>query len=167
MTDKTSERLPGPVSKTRRKQESKALQKLGEALVELPADKLANPALPEGLRKAVLEAQGMKKHEARRRQLQYIGRLMREIDPAPVFRLVEDFRQIGANATARHHHVEHWRDRLLAEGDPALSALVGEHPGIDRQALRQLLRTARQQQAAGKTPRAARVLFRYLRELLA
>ena len=154
----------GPVSKTRRKQEMHELQALGAALVELPEARLRGLELDERLRQAVLEAKRISSHEARRRQLQYIGRLMREVDPAPIRARLEALEGTSAEATARHKRLEQLRSRLLAD-DAALTDVVGAHPGADAQALRTLIRNARREQKEGRPPRAYRELFRALKAL--
>ena len=154
----------GSVSKTRRKQEMHELQALGAALVELPEARLRGLELDERLRQAVLEAKRISSHEARRRQLQYIGRLMREVDPAPIRARLEALEGTSAEATARHKRLEQLRSRLLAD-DAALTDVVGAHPGADAQALRTLIRNARREQKEGRPPRAYRELFRALKAL--
>jgi ribosome-associated protein len=152
-------------SKTRRKKEMHALQMLGASLVELSAAQLAAIDMPEPLRDAVLEARRITSHEARRRQVQYIGRLMRDVDPAPIRAKLDEWHGQSLTATALMHAAERWRDRLLADED-ALTAFAGEHSGRDLQRLRSLVRAARAEQAAGKPPRASRELFREIRGLL-
>lgn len=152
-------------SKTRRKKDMHALQDLGESLVELPAERLAQVALPEALRDAVLEASRLTRHEARRRQMQYIGRLMRDIDPAPIRAKLDEWRGRSREATALLHAAERWRERLLAD-DGALTAFANEHPGADLQALRAAIRETRRSQAAGAPPRHFRELFRLVREAM-
>lgn len=153
------------VSKTRRKQEMHALQDLGQALVKLSPQQLAQLKLPETLAEAISEAKRLKKHEAIRRQMQYIGRLMRQVDAAPIQAQMDAWRSDSAAEAARHHRLERWRDRLLADDD-ALTEFAAAHPGIDTQALRSLIRNARRETALGKPPRNARALFRALREIM-
>lgn len=145
------------------------LQALGAALVELPEGRIAAMALDPDLEQALLEAKRMKSHEAKRRQLQYIGRLMREVDAEPIRARLQALRGEDAASRARFHRIERWRDRLIAEGDAALNALLEERPDADRTHLRQLLREAQQerrQEAARPTPPLAqRALFRALRAL--
>lgn len=155
---------PGPLSKTRRKQEMHELQALGAALVELPEGQIRSLALGEDLREAVLEAKRISSHEARRRQMQYIGRLMREVDPAPIRARLEALEGSSAQATARHRRLEQLRERLLAD-DQALTDFVAAHPGADAQELRTLIRNARREQKEGRPPRAFRELFRALKSL--
>ena len=156
--------VAGPVSKTKRKQEMHELQALGAALVELPEARLRALALADDLHEAVLEARRISSHEARRRQLQYIGRLMRDVDPAPIRAALEALEGSSAQATARHRRLEQLRDRLLAD-DAALTDFLAARPLADAQALRTLIRNARREQKEGRPPRAFRELFRTLKSL--
>lgn len=155
-----------PKSKSQRKREMTELQDLGEELVALNPAKLHSLALPETLHDAIEQARGMAQRGARKRQLQYIGRLMREVDAAPIQRALEAVRQPQRQATLQFHQVERWRERLLAQGDAALQEFSNAYPGADRQHLRGLLRNAEAEAAAHKAPRAARLLFQYVREVL-
>jgi ribosome-associated protein len=152
-------------SKTRRKKDMHALQSLGESLVELSAHQLAQVEMPEDLRDAVLEAKRISGREGRRRQLQFIGRLMRDIDPAPIRAKLDVWRGQSREATAQLHAVERWRDRLLAD-DEALTAFAREHPGADLQVLRTAIRETRRERAAERPPRHFRDLFRLVREAM-
>ncbi len=153
------------VSKTRRKHEMHQLQALGAALLELPPAQLAALGLPETLSSAVQEARRITSHEARRRQLQFIGRLMREIDPVPLRAALAALEGGSAQARARRQRLERWRERLI-EDDAALTLFAREHGGADIQALRALIRNARKELAAGRAPHAQRELFRRLREAM-
>lgn len=157
---------PGKPSKTRRKKDMHALQALGGSLIDLAPAQIAEIDMPESLRAAVLEAQRIRSHEGRRRQLQYIGRLMRDVDPTPIRAKLDEWRGQSREATATMHAVERWRDRLLADED-ALTAFVDAHPEGDVPHLRALIRNARAELAAGKPPRAYRELFREIRRLVA
>jgi ribosome-associated protein len=150
-------------SKTQRKKEVEALQTLGERLVDLNADQLALVPLPDDLRDAVLEAKRIRSREGRRRQLQYIGKLMRGIDPAPIARVLERWDGQSREATAAHHRVERWRLRLL-DVDDALTEFAREHPHADLQRLRTCVREARRERLAGGEPRHFRDLFRLIRD---
>ncbi len=155
-----------PPSKTALKRQMTALQKLGETLVELSDRELATmPIEDERLREVIQEARGIRSHSARRRHLQYLGKLMRDIDPAPIEQALEAMHQRRRGNAEAFHQLEQWRDRLLQEGDPAVQALLEEFPAGDRQLLRQLIRQHRKETQAGKPPAASRKLFRYLREL--
>jgi ribosome-associated protein len=157
-----------PLSKTRRKAAMHALQDLGEALVALEPRQLARLSgeveLPETLRDAIAQARTITAWGARKRQLQYIGRLMRDVDPAPIERWLAALAEGHAEGAARQHALERWRERLL--GDPgALDALAAERPGLDRPQLRALIAKARDERARGAPPHAYRELFRALKAL--
>jgi len=160
MQDETDELT----SKTRKKKDMLALQVLGVQLVELNEQQLESMQLPEALLDAVLEAKRLTKHEARRRQMQFIGRLMRDIDAAPIRAQLEQWLGQGRAHTAQLHTLERWRDELLA-GDPALERFMQAYPGADSQKLRSLIRNARREQAASLPPKNYRELFRVLREM--
>ena len=153
-------------SKTRKKKDMLALQSLGVELVELNDEQLMSMQLPESLLEAVQEARRLTRHEARRRQMQYIGRLMRDIDAAPIRDRLDAWKGQGREHTAQLHALERWRDELLA-GDPALARFLGEYPGADSQKLRALIRNARREQTQTLPPRSYRELFRALRETMA
>jgi ribosome-associated protein len=152
------------VSKTRRKREMHGLQALGAALVELPEAQLAEIELEATLLEAVLEAKRIRSHEAKRRQLQYIGRLMREVDPEPIRAQLAAIEGSSAQAAAAHRRLEAWRERLLSD-DGALTRFAAEHPRADLQEIRALIRNARKEQKEGKPPRAYRELFRVLKTI--
>ena len=151
------------VSKTRRKRQMLERQALGVALVELPESQLLEMLLEDRMREAIIEARRITSHGARRRQMQYIGRLMREIDPAPIRARLEAISSGSAQSAARHRRLEAWRERLLAD-DGALTAFAAEHPGADFQALRVLIRNSRKQLAQGNRARAYRELFRLIEQ---
>jgi ribosome-associated protein len=153
-----------PVSKTRRKRDMHELQSLGAALVELPESQLEDLELESDLVEAVMEAKRIKSHEARRRQLQYIGRLMRAVDPEPIRAALAAAEGQSAQAAAAHRRLEAWRERLLSD-DEALTSFALEHPGADLQTLRALIRNARKEQKEGRAPRAFRELFRALKAI--
>ncbi len=154
----------GP-SKSQRKRDSAALQDLAAELVEMPKSKLAAIPLDQDLREAIALAQSIKAHGGRKRQILYIGKLLRGIDAEPIKEAIAKLDQTDAVAVAHLHRLERWRERLLSEGNDALTSLLDEFPAADSQRLRQLIRNAQQEQAAGKPPKAYRELFRYLREL--
>jgi len=152
-------------SKTRRKQASHALQDLGERMAELSPDKLAQLNLPEKLAIAIADYRRFNKWEAKRRQMQYVGRLMRDIDAAPVAAQLERWAGTSRAAVAGFHQVEAWRERLLADAG-ALDALVAEHPAIDRVRIATLIDKARAERAGGHPPANFRLLFRELARFL-
>ena len=152
------------VTKTRRKREMHELQALGADLARLSEAQLRSIELPEELREALLEAKRITSREAKRRQMQYVGRLMRALDPEPIRARLGEIEGSSARATARHRRLEAWRERLLGD-DTALTQFAAEHPGADLQGLRTLIRNARKEAGEGKPPRAYRELFRVLREI--
>jgi ribosome-associated protein len=152
-------------SKTQRKKEMTALQSLGERLVKLNAAQLAQVPLPERLREAITAAQKITAHEARRRQLQYVGKLMRQVEPEPITQALDMLGGDSRAAVALMHHCEQWRERLL-DDDDALTDLLREHPGTDVQALRALIRAARRERDTKQAPRHARELYRWLHDAL-
>jgi ribosome-associated protein len=156
--------LPEGPSKTRRKHEMHELQALGEALVALDARRLAELDLPERLADAVLLAKDITKHEGRRRQMQFIGRLMRDVDAAPIRARLERWAEMPRAEKARFAALERWRDRLLVEDD-ALDAYLAEHPQVERKPLAAHVAAARAERSKGGPPRKFRELFRYLKSL--
>ena len=151
------------VSKSQMKREMLALQELGKKLVELSVDQLQQLQLPDDLKSAVLEAKHIKKHGAIRRQLQYIGRLMRDVDADDIQTQYDNATQHSVKAVQQLHKIEKWRERLLEEGDEAIQALTKEFPNIDRHQLRQLIRSARQEKLQNKPPKSFRKIFQLLK----
>ena len=141
-----------------------ALQDLGEALLEVNPARLAELELPERLVDALDAARHITRHEARRRQLQFIGRLMRDVDPGPIRARLAQWADAPNAEKARLHAVEHWRERLLAESQ-ALDQLCGERPVADRDRLAALIERTRAERAHGQPPRAYRELYRALNRL--
>jgi ribosome-associated protein len=152
-------------SKTQRKQAMTALQQLGEELLRLSASQLDRIDLPESLRDALQEARRITAHEGRRRQMQYIGRLMRQVDPDPIRRALSVATGESRAAAALMHRCERWRERLLGD-DAALTEFLDTHPQADAQRLRTLIRSARREQAGGAAPKNARDLYRWLHDIL-
>lgn len=156
--------LPERPSKSQMKRDMHALQEMGAALVELSAERLARIGLPSALHEAIKECQRLTRHEARRRQMQYIGRLMRDVDPAPIRAALDAIRGVSAVETARQHRLEKLRERLL-EDEAVLTEIGAAHPGADITRIRQLRRGTLHERETGKPPKNYRELFRVLREL--
>ncbi len=152
------------ISKSQLKRESHALTDLGKELVELAPSKLKTIPLSDNLEEAVALARRLKSGSGRKRQLQYIGKLLRSTDVEPIIAAMDALKLEHAHENARLHKLEQWRDRLIEEGDSALGELLAEHPDADRQHLRQLLRNAQKEQKQNKPPKSARELFKYLRD---
>jgi ribosome-associated protein len=141
-----------------------ALQALGERLVSLDAARLASLDLPERLVDAVALARRTTRHEARRRQMQYIGRLMRDVDPAPLEAAFARWSEGPARDRAQFAALEAWRTRLLDEDD-ALAAFCAAHPDADRDTLARLVADARAERQRGGPPHRQRALFRMLKTI--
>ncbi|MDX2298849.1 MAG: ribosome biogenesis factor YjgA [Xanthomonadaceae bacterium] len=156
-------------SRSQQRREALAIFNLAERLVALKPADLERLPLPDDLREQIAETQAITSHIAHKRQLQFLAKHMRRTDE----RTLDTLRQLldhdkGAarREAAELHAIERWRDRLLGEGDAALSDLLAEHPAADRQHLRQLMRQGHDERLHNKPPRAQRELFRALRELL-
>lgn len=154
-----------PLSKTKRKEAMLALQDIGEELVKLPANKLERLALPDELRRAVEDCRRFTKHGAIRRQMQYIGKLMRGVDEEPIARQLAAWRGESDEEKALLHRIERWRDRLI-ENDEALTLFLNEYPHADATQFRQLIRNARHEAAQNKPPKSGRAIFRLVREVM-
>ena len=155
----------GEKSKTQVKRELHALQDLGERLTTFKAEQLNRLPLSDALLKALLEAPKHKAHAARKRHIQYIGKLMRGQDIEAITQLLDQMDSSTRQYNERFHALERWRDRLVGGSDSDLEALLGEHPEADLQHLRQLIRHAQHEAAQDKPPAAARKVFKYLRDL--
>ena len=153
----------GP-SKSSIKREMHALQAIGEELVALSPERLKKVPLPDNLRDAVNEAQRISKHGARRRQLQYIGKLMRSVEVEPIVAQLEAFKGVSKAEVARQHRLERLRDDFLAD-EKRIGDIAQQWPDADLQHLRVLRRNALKEREANKPPRAYRELFRVLRDL--
>ncbi len=153
------------ISKTLRKREMQALQNLGEELVALSPDKLAGLDLPTRLLDAVLEAKRISKFGALRRQMQYVGRLMRDADADVIRSQLDVWKGTSVAETARLHTIERWRTRLIGD-EVALGELLDQFPHADAQRLRALIRNVKREAAAKKLPKSFRELFQELREII-
>ena len=153
-------------SKSQRKRDMAALQDVGTELVMLNADQLAQIALPERLFQAIVDAQRIRDFEGRRRQMQFIGKLMREIDVAPIREKLDLWSGAARASTAQQKLVERWRDRLLAE-DTALTLFAADYAGCDLQHLRSLIASVKRDRALNRAPKNYRELFRAIRDIVA
>ncbi|MFY9511792.1 MAG: ribosome biogenesis factor YjgA [Rubrivivax sp.] len=162
--DSTAERP----SKTQLKQKSHDLQDLGEQVAALSDARLARIEMPEALRDAIAEFRRTRSHEGKRRQLQYLGKLMRSADEAVLREAVAEATLGSARETLRLHETERWRDALIAD-DKALDTWLAEHPDTDIQQLRSLVRAARRDAALPPEKRQSRnhrELFQFLKPLI-
>jgi ribosome-associated protein len=153
-----------PISKTKLKAEADAQQELGVKLVALPNSKLSQLDLPERLVDAIHEAKRITANGATRRQKQYIGSLMREIDIAPIVEQMEKWEGKNTAENAYFHNLERWRTRLI-EDEIVLAEFIQQYPNIDSQQIRTLIRNARREASLAKPPKSSRELFKLLREI--
>jgi ribosome-associated protein len=159
-----SDDSPPVPSKTARKKAMHDLQALGEAMVALDPGKLATLGLPERLVDAIAQARTITKHEGRRRQLQYVGRLMRDVDPGPIQAALDGWARGGIADRARFADVERWRERVL-EDDAGVAEFAAAHPGTETAALAALVAEARAERTRGGPPHKYRALFRELKRI--
>ena len=152
-------------SRNELKKQMQDLQELGEAVAALPTDRLDKLRIDERLRDAIDELRRTRSFEGKRRQLQYIGKLMKHEDPAPLREAVASYRVGSATDTLALHQAEYWRDQLLA-GDDALAHWIKDYPATDIQQLRSLVRSARKEklEPGKRHGRAYRDLFRMIKE---
>ena len=154
------------ISKSQMKREMLALQELGEKLVALSPDKLGQLELPEDLLTAVVQAQSIKKHGARRRQMQFIGRLMRNVDASSIQHQLDNVTLHSAQAINQLHKIEKWRERLLEQGNEALTEFLTEFPDADHQQLKTLVRNAIKEKNDGKPPKFYRKIFQFIKQYI-
>lgn len=154
-------------SKSQLKRDMTALQKLGEELVAEPRDRVKRVPMPEDVRDVILECQQIKDHEGRRRQMQFVGKKMRTLEEheiAAIQKTLDSWRGLSKADTASMHALERRREKLLKD-DNALTELLAQHPDLDVQHLRTLIRNARKEQAENKPPKAYREIFQILKQL--
>jgi ribosome-associated protein len=152
-------------SRTRLKEEMQDLQRLGESIVKLPLDRINKIEMPEELREAILLARTLKKHGAMRRQMQYVGTLMRNVDTEPIRSFIDNIKIGSKDESRTFNKLEKWRDDLVNGKAGVMDCVLNELPGVDRQHIRQLVRNAVKEKEKVQPPKASRALFRYLKEL--
>lgn len=166
-----SDRFPEdelPPSRSQLRREALDVFELGEHLCTLTPSQLAKVPLPDAVLDALTVAQSITSHIARKRQLQFLAKQLRRVeDLGPIRDAAFQPLEVRRRETALMHRMERWRDRLIEEGDPALDALLAEHPQGDRQRLRQLIRQARIEREKQKPPKAQREIYQEVKALLA
>lgn len=162
--DSDDQDLPERPSKSQKKRDAHALQALGKELVALSAEQLKRIDMPENLRIAIVEAQRTRSHEGLRRQMQYVGKVMRGVDTGPLTEALDVIRGLSAAAVAREHMLERMRERLMAD-ERVLGDIAAQWPGADLTRLRTLRRNALREREQNRPPRAFREIFRELRQL--
>ena len=153
------------ISKTARKEEMTALQKLGQELTELSKDQLVQVPMSDKLRDAIKEYKRLTSHGACRRQMQYIGKIMRGEDEEPIRAKLDQFNGVNAEATAKLHRIERTRLQLI-EKDEAVTRFFNEYPNADVQHIRALVRNARKEHEQAKPPKSFRELFQVIKEVI-
>jgi ribosome-associated protein len=169
MTNKTIplEDIPEGPSKTQRKRESDALQNLGEQLTQTNATSLKKCELPDNLLRAITEFQRLpNKHGAQRRQLQFIGKVMRELDDDTIERIHQQLNLNVELEKRRFHRLEMLRDQLLSGDNQVLTQVLAQHPQLSAQQVGQLIRQARKEEERNEPPGSSRKLFKLLRDTL-
>ena len=159
------------VSRSQKKREADSVRDLGARLAELRGSELANIPLPEDILAAINELNRIKAHGARKRQLGYLAKKMRQIDTAPIEAALEALRQSARANTKSLHLIENWRDRMLGdiEGESekqALTFFLDQYLDADRQQFRHLQRQALAERKIDKPPAAARQLFKAIRDVV-
>lgn len=157
---------PQAPSRSRLKRAAEALQQLGEELLALSDAQLAQLPLPEKLREAVALARRIRQRSGLRRQRQYIGRLMRDLDPDPIRAALVRLRAADRISRARFQAAERWRSRLLAEGEAGLAEFLARYPAAERAQLHRLVQAASEEALSGSASGHGRALFRYLHALI-
>jgi ribosome-associated protein len=165
-TDESGDTEEQRLSKSARKREAASLQELGVQLSALPDQEIKALGLPDSLFVALRDLRRLPSHGAQVRQRQYIGKLMRGIDPQPVLAKLAERKQRHDMEIRHFQQIERWRDRLLSEPAAAVPELLQEYPRIDRAALLKLLDKAQRERVEQRSPVGARELFAFLRELL-
>jgi ribosome-associated protein len=154
------------LSKSARKREAASLQELGVKLSALPDQEIKALDLPDGLFVALRDLRRLPSHGAQIRQRQYIGKLMRDIDPEPVLAKLAERKQRHDLEIRHFQQIERWRDRLLSEPGTAIDELLRDYPHADRANLSKLLEKAERERLEQRSPVGARELFAFLRQLL-
>lgn len=157
---------PDSESKSQRKRDMLALQKIGESLIKLTKEQLIAMDLPDNLLTAILDMKSLTSNEAKRRQLQYIGKMMRHTDIEAISQTLKRRTFIHQKNTAEFHLIEEWRDSLLLHGDDALNSFLMDYPEADRQQLRKLMRNAEHDKKHNKNTGCEKALFKYLQLII-
>ncbi len=161
-TEETDEEIK---SKTQIKQEMHALQALGEALLEVPMGVYKSFPIPAELDEVIKETRKITSNIARKRQLQYLGKVMRQVEIDPIQSAYDEWKSGRKKIARNHHHLEETRDKLIEGDKTTLNEVIEKHPECNIQQLRQLIRLAQQERKLQKPPKNYRKLFQFLKEL--
>jgi len=154
------------ISKSQIKRECHALTDLGVELVALTDDQLDTISMSDTLLNAINEAKKIHKHSAIKRQRLYIGKLIRNEDWEDIYQQLKKIKEVSQQSNAEFKAMEHWRDRMLSDGNDVVNEFIGQHHDADRQKLRQLVKNATKEKQQNKPPASARKLFKYIREIM-
>ena len=152
-------------NKTQIKKDIATLFELGETMSELSPAHLDSLELPDNIHQAIMVVAGLPRSGARKRSLKYIASILHKIDLTPIQEKLARIQSRSAHAVREHHILERWRDRLISEGNEALTALVDEQPATDLQKIRQMLRNIKKETDSGGPPKSSRLLYQYLKTL--
>jgi ribosome-associated protein len=153
------------VSKSQRKREANELLDLAKKIIAMPGPRLKRLPLESSLRSEIDFARNIRSHGAKKRQLMTVAKMLRQIDAEPLLDAVSNIDQKNRQATAHHHQIEAWRDKLITGTDTELTELLSQSPNSNAQTLRQLIRNAKKETQLNKPPAAARKLFKLLRDM--
>ncbi|MCH9781778.1 DUF615 domain-containing protein [Methylophilaceae bacterium] len=151
------------ISKTELKRDSKKIQAFGKSIGDLSIDQIKSFDLPDAVFIAITEYKSLKSNAAKNRQVQYLGKLLREIDLTQAYQQMDQLKNGSQIEIRKNHIVESWRDKLMQDKE-ALTKLINEFPHIDRQLIRQLIQNAIKERKDSKPPKFYRQIFRYLKE---
>lgn len=165
MNESTTENETIEISKSQRKRDADELLDLAKELVSMQESRLKKLPMEQELRDEVDFARSIRAHGAKKRQLMTVGKMLRKRDNDELLDAVYNFDKKNRQINARFHHVEAWRDRLIAGNDQDLSGLLEKIPTVNAQTLRQLIRNAKKELKLGKPPASSRKLFKLLREI--
>ena len=150
------------ISKTELKKDSKKIQEFGRRISELTINNIEAFKFPSNIYEATIDLKNIKSNSAKKRQVQYLGKLLREIDLTDAFLTMKQLKVSSQKEIQRNHIIEDWRDRLLSNND-SITQFVDEYPKIDRQSLRQTISNA---QKDNKSPKYSRQLFKLIKDII-
>ena len=153
------------VSKTELKKDSKKIQQFGRKISELTINNIEEFKFPLNIYEAVIGLKNLKSNSAKKRQVQYLGKLLREFDLTHAFLVMKQLEVSSQKEIQRNHIVEGWRDKLLSNND-SITEFVDEYPKIDRQSLRQTISNAQKEKKDNKNPKYSRQLFKLIKDII-
>ncbi len=153
------------VSKTELKKDSKKIQAFGKKISELTVKNIETFKFSPNIYEAIIDLKNIKSNAAKKRQVQYVGKLLREIDLTPAFLIIEQLKVSSQKETQQNHSIEKWREELLINAD-SITQFFNQYPNIDRQSLRQAITNAQRERKEKKPPKYSRQLFKILREII-